>query len=119
MEPTALESVSRAFSGGPAYDSGWVYLGQDEAKTLTHNLGGNVDNYVVDMQYYANSVDGINLRYYGGWILESIPLPVNGVNTLTHHLGGNLNAYAVRYSMCSTVHSVNILGAGSMEIGGN
>jgi hypothetical protein len=53
-----------AFSGGPDYDSGWVSLAQDEAKTLTHNLGGNTDDYMVDMQYkYGNTV---NQRYYGG-----------------------------------------------------
>ena len=54
-----------AFSGGPDYDSGWISIGQDEVKTLTHNLGGSTDNYVVDMQY-QNSGSGINQRYYGG-----------------------------------------------------
>jgi hypothetical protein len=68
-EPTAGEStqaISMAFSGGPVYDSGWVRLDQDESKTLTHNLGGEIDGYVVDMQYWSSSVDGINQRYYGG-----------------------------------------------------
>jgi len=36
-----------AFSGGPNYDSGWVSVAQDQAKTLTHDLGGDTDNYVV------------------------------------------------------------------------
>jgi hypothetical protein len=40
----------------PAYDSGWVAIGQGEIKTLTHNVGGNVDNYVVDMQFRADAV---------------------------------------------------------------
>ena len=35
----------------PAYDSGWVAIAPGEAKTLTHNLGGNTDNYVVDLQF--------------------------------------------------------------------
>ncbi len=56
--------LAAAFSGAPVYDSGWVTLAQDEAKTLTHNLGGNTDNYVVDMQYKYSST--VNQRYYGG-----------------------------------------------------
>jgi len=34
----------------PAYDSGWVALAPGESKYLYHNLGGNVENYLVDMQ---------------------------------------------------------------------
>ncbi|MCU0522340.1 MAG: hypothetical protein MUF84_16800, partial [Anaerolineae bacterium] len=33
----------------PAYDSGWVALAQASAVVRTHNLGGNADNYVVDL----------------------------------------------------------------------
>lgn len=65
--------MTTAFSGGPDYDSGWVFLAQDEAKTLTHNLGGNTDDYVVDMQYkYGNTV---NQRYYGGADFGTQPAP--------------------------------------------
>jgi hypothetical protein len=56
---------SWAFCGGPNYDSGWVALAQDEAQTLSHNLGGDTDDYVVDMQYRCSS-SGVNQRYYGG-----------------------------------------------------
>ncbi len=80
LEPATTTSASRAFSGGPAYDSGWVNLNQDEAKTLDHNLGGNVDNYLVDMQYRAQSVDGINLRYYGGADFGIHPAPGHAEN---------------------------------------
>ncbi len=34
----------------PAYDSGWVAVAKGANVTWNHNLGGNVDNYVVDMQ---------------------------------------------------------------------
>lgn len=80
LEPTAIEAVSRAFSGGPAFDSDWVNLGQNEARTLLHNLGGNVDAYVVDMQYRSRGVDGINLRYYGGADFGIHPAPGHTVN---------------------------------------
>jgi len=34
----------------PNYDSGWVSTNHGEKITLNHNIGGNVDNYVVDLQ---------------------------------------------------------------------
>jgi hypothetical protein len=34
----------------PNYDSGWLTLAPGEGKYLAHNIGGNVDNYFVDMQ---------------------------------------------------------------------
>ena len=61
-----VSAIDAAFSGGPHWDSGWVSLDQDEARTLTHNLGGNTDHYVVDMQYWMSGSNGINQRYYGG-----------------------------------------------------
>jgi len=43
----------------PAYDSGWVAVAASSETDFTHNLGGNVDNYVVDMQMKAGGT-GIN-----------------------------------------------------------
>ncbi len=67
--------VGAAFSGGPSYDSGWVSLQPDQSRTLTHNLGGDVDNYVVVMDYKAEDVNGINQRYYGGADFGTKPAP--------------------------------------------
>jgi len=41
----------------PAYDSSWVVVAPGSSTTFTHNIGGNVHNYVVDMQFER-----------GGWI---------------------------------------------------
>ncbi|MBN1668392.1 MAG: hypothetical protein JW862_14960, partial [Anaerolineales bacterium] len=68
-----IQGDSPAFSGGPAYDSGWVALGLDQTKVLYHRLGGNVDHYVVDMQYRGDSSNGVNQRYYGGADFGSKP----------------------------------------------
>lgn len=35
----------------PAYDSGWVTIAAGNSIALTHNLGGNVDNYVVELTF--------------------------------------------------------------------
>jgi hypothetical protein len=63
------------FSTPPAYDSGWIDLAQDTSQTLDHNLGGDLEDYLVDMQYRASSVDGVNLRYYGGVDFGVNPAP--------------------------------------------
>lgn len=49
----------------PAYDSGWVALSAPGLKTLTHNIGGNVDNYVVDMSMKDAEDTGITIFGYG------------------------------------------------------
>jgi hypothetical protein len=59
----------------PAYDSGWIPLEKGELKILTHNLGGNTDNYVVLMSQrnsqegYTNFGDGLYLNgdEWGGY----------------------------------------------------
>ena len=55
-----------AFVGRPDYDSGWVTVAQDSAVTLNHGLGGNIQNYVVDMQCLGDETYGVNHMYYGG-----------------------------------------------------
>jgi hypothetical protein len=49
----------------PDYDSGWVAVAQDEVVTLYHNISGNVDNYVVDMQFKSDYGLGIHNRNFG------------------------------------------------------
>ena len=53
----------------PAYDSGWQPIWQNDVITLTHGLGGNPDNYVVDLQF----LDSWGERHhsaYGGRTFE-------------------------------------------------
>lgn len=60
----------------PAYDSGWTSMSLGGTVTLTHSLGGDIDNYVVDMTC-KHSTSGINNwglggdanydEYYGAW----------------------------------------------------
>jgi predicted outer membrane repeat protein len=58
--------------GGATYwTSGWVTINQGQALTFTHNLGGNPDDYAVDLWFNDTDGDlGINRRNYGGleWI---------------------------------------------------
>ena len=49
----------------PDWQSSWYTIAQAETKTWTHNLGGNTDDYVVDLQF-KNAADGINQVSYGG-----------------------------------------------------
>ncbi len=49
----------------PAYNSDWLPIEKDETMTLTHGVGGNADNYFVDLQMRASTLQ-INSLYYGG-----------------------------------------------------
>ncbi|RLC74064.1 MAG: hypothetical protein DRI61_17310, partial [Chloroflexi bacterium] len=49
----------------PDYCSGWTPIAQSQMITFTHNLGGDVDDYVVGLQF-RNAVQGVNQRAYGG-----------------------------------------------------
>ncbi len=51
--------------GKPSYDSGWVAFAQNEVKILTHNVGGNISTYVVDMQFRDDGTNGVNQVYFG------------------------------------------------------
>jgi hypothetical protein len=52
----------------PAWDSGWVSIATDEARSFTHNVGGNVDDYLVGLWFKDTTPGGIgiNTRGYGG-----------------------------------------------------
>ena len=52
----------------PLYDSGWVDIGAGEAMTLTHEVGGDPDEYTVGMRFRDAETGGIgvNLRAAGG-----------------------------------------------------
>ena len=62
---TALETWKSALKGLglPDYDSGWVAINKDQILTLTHNLGSNPDNYVVE--FYLNNMGSINIVNVG------------------------------------------------------
>lgn len=49
----------------PKYDSGWTSVSGGSYEYLTHNLGGNLDDYVVDMEFKDSGWGGINNRFYG------------------------------------------------------
>lgn len=63
----------------PAYDSGWVAIsrGSGNALTLNHNLGGNVDNYIVELTFketggygthtFGFGADVTSGAFYGAW----------------------------------------------------
>lgn len=49
----------------PAYDSGWQGISDGETKTLTHNIGGDPDNYVVDLTMKGQTGTGVTNRGIG------------------------------------------------------
>ncbi len=59
-----VDGQAIGFFPRPAYDSGWVVLGFN-CLTLNHNLGGDAQNYLVDITTKAQS--GINNISIGGY----------------------------------------------------
>ena len=73
MEARILNKLKASISfPSPKYDSGWLDRSQInilevETTELTHNIGGNVDRYFVDIQIkYADSEIGISNQNMGG-----------------------------------------------------
>jgi hypothetical protein len=60
LDAAVLGSMPR-----PAFDSDWIDIGQGRKRTLTHDLGGNTDRFVVDLQCRA-AASGVNNRGVGG-----------------------------------------------------
>jgi hypothetical protein len=57
-------TVSGSFFPRPIYNSGWVDVAPGEERILAHNLGGNTDNYIVDVQFRHDGF--IHNLGYGG-----------------------------------------------------
>ena len=50
----------------PDYDSGWTPISKAEVKTFPHNLGGDPNDYIVDLQYKdKTSGFGVNQEDFG------------------------------------------------------
>jgi hypothetical protein len=52
--------VAGAYTGAfprPAYNSGWIAINPSTHLVIIHNVGGNADDYVVDLQF--KDVDGV------------------------------------------------------------
>jgi ligand-binding sensor domain-containing protein len=54
----------------PLYDSGWVNIQSGQVLTLTHNLGGSVDEYAVGMKFRDIS-GGLGIHHYAFGGLEA------------------------------------------------
>ena len=52
----------------PAYDSGWTSINQGQTLLLNHNIGGNPDDYVVDLQFRHGSFGPHIISYGTIWI---------------------------------------------------
>ena len=64
--PYAVVSQTTATFPRPAYDSGWLSISPGLTITLTHNLRGNPDDYVVDLQFLHETAFGRHQIGYGG-----------------------------------------------------
>lgn len=49
----------------PHWDSGWYTMTAGVPHTFSHNLGGDTDDYIVDMQFEDDGVHGVHQVFYG------------------------------------------------------
>ena len=67
----AAPSLYSTVSGArPAYDSGWVTITSGLNVILEHNLGGDPDNYIVDLQAFGDFV-GRHIVGFGGDYIQN------------------------------------------------
>jgi hypothetical protein len=73
-----------ALSSATAWSSGWVTIPQGECPVFNHNLGGNPDDYAVELMFrdepWALSI-GIHRRNYGGLRSRSAAIRTMGGQT--------------------------------------
>ena len=65
--PAAAQPAASPLAAQTAWSSGWVTIDQGEMLTLTHNLGGDPDDYAVELWFLDTDNNiGMNRRDYGG-----------------------------------------------------
>ena len=67
----------------PAYDSDWWPIAAGTTLTLTHNVGGSVNGYIVDVEFYDVEAFGIHVVGMGGDFLDP-PSPGDGADSIEH-----------------------------------
>jgi hypothetical protein len=69
LSPAQPAIVSTYYPAPAAYDSHWQTIAPGETITLTHNLGGSTDYYVVDLRFSSEfnptGLNGYNQMAYG------------------------------------------------------
>ena len=73
--PEEVLETADAYPGSTSYDSGWLAIGAGTTRTLTHNLGGSVSNYVVDLRFYSESANYVynQIMYGGNQLIAPVP----------------------------------------------
>ncbi len=85
----------------PAYDSGWVAVAQGACETLAHNLGGNADNYVVDLEFKKGT--NIHNTHYG---YDSSYDPISALSYLSGGVWHNLDNTSIQ--LCRGATDTNL-----------
>jgi hypothetical protein len=67
----------------PAYDSGWWPIAAGTTLTLTHDVGGSVNGYMVDVEFYDVEAYGIHVVGMGGNFYDPPP-PGDGADSFEH-----------------------------------
>lgn len=79
------------------YDSGWVNIAQGQLITLNHDIGGNPEDYRVDLTFKAAGLGGLNQCYLGGNDLgDQASYPPGSVNDRVGAYWGGLDPSIIK-----------------------
>ncbi len=56
----------------PAYDSGWLDIAQPGELVLTHNLSGNLDDYLIDVSQRSSGLPDYIHKWYPGDLMRGV-----------------------------------------------
>ncbi|GEM_PF-931305 len=66
----ASSLAAAALQGTTSWSSGWVDIATDTAVTFTHNLGGDPDDYAVELWFRDTDTGGIGINSFGAGGME-------------------------------------------------
>jgi len=70
-DSASLAEGNGSIRANALWSSGWVDIATDTAKTFTHNLGGNPDNYAAELWFRDMATDGLGINSRGAGGLEA------------------------------------------------
>jgi hypothetical protein len=94
----------------PAYDSGWISVVAGADTALVHNIGGDRDDYVVDLQFKDGDGDvhtqgiGEDMRFHIDWSAKGaywFDLTTNSISIHRSWLDDMVESFRVRIWVCN------------------
>jgi hypothetical protein len=111
LDTWAAKSGNDVFHRKPDYDSGWTSIEADAIKLFQHDLGGDSDDYLVDLQFKdTNSYRalGVNQDYYGSSEFIQFGPPGGRISEGAYWFGLTNKVIRVKRLLTADSHEVRV-----------